>query len=235
MHYFFQSDLDSNSTHITLQEEEAHHLKNVLRLTTGQHIKLLNGKGLIAEARIVEVHKKQVLLQLEHQEHLPLPAYHLHIAIAPTKNTDRLAFFLEKATEIGVHEITFLNTHYTERVHLNYERLEKVLISACKQSLNAYKPILNQLTSFEVFVKEQEASTAIKGIAHCYSGSKTNILQLEPNPSYTIGIGPEGDFSEEEVALAQQNNFQAITLGTSRLRTETAGIVACSQIAQKLL
>ncbi|HLP05069.1 MAG TPA: RsmE family RNA methyltransferase, partial [Paludibacter sp.] len=158
--------------------------------------------------------------------------YHLHIAIAPTKNIDRYEWFIEKATEIGIDEITPLVCRFSERKIVKEDRLEKIVVSAAKQSLKAYFPKLNPACTFEAFMKNHQAA-AQKFIAHCYSGDERKLLQKEIQKSadVLVLIGPEGDFSEEEVRKAIAGGFIPVSLGNSRLRTETAGVVACHTVA----
>ena len=234
MHYFYQDDIKALTSSFELNIEEAHHLKNVLRLGVGSSVIVMNGKGLIFDAVVTESNKKKVFLECLNHKIQDKAPYYLHLAIAPTKNMDRLSFLLEKATEIGVQEITFLSTKHTERCHLRMDRLEKVVISACKQSVNAYKPILNELITFDDFIKKIDSNT-INCIAHCYESNKKTIDSLQQTDKYLICIGPEGDFSENEVATAIDLKFIPITLGNNRLRTETAGIVAVSQVAQMFI
>ena len=156
--------------------------------------------------------------------------YHLHIAIAPTKNMDRLEWFVEKATEIGISEITPLLCRYSERKVVKLERINKIIVSAMKQSKKSLLPQLNEMISFNDFIKKCEGHDNCF-IAHCYNQNKQSLSQLYlKGNDATIVIGPEGDFSEEEVESALKNGFSPITLGESRLRTETAGIVACHTI-----
>ncbi|MEN8116270.1 MAG: RsmE family RNA methyltransferase, partial [Bacteroidota bacterium] len=149
-----------------------------------------------------------------------------HIVIAPTKNIDRFEWFLEKCTEIGIDEITPILSEHSERKVIKPGRLEKIVVSAMKQSVKAYLPKLNELTSFNDLVKTSDAPA--KFIAHCNGGEKPHLKNnIEPGKNVLILIGPEGDFSPAEVELAKENGFKEISLGTSRLRTETAGVVAC--------
>ncbi|MGL5938212.1 MAG: 16S rRNA (uracil(1498)-N(3))-methyltransferase, partial [Phocaeicola sp.] len=152
---------------------------------------------------------------------------HLHIALAPTKNMDRMEWFAEKATEIGFDELTFLQCRYSERKALKEERIEKILISAMKQSLKSTKPLLNKLIPFKEFIKQPFLGQ--KFIAHCHGIGEKPLLKniLQPGSDALVLIGPEGDFSEEEVRLASEYGFQPISLGKARLRTETAALVAC--------
>jgi 16S rRNA (uracil1498-N3)-methyltransferase len=229
MHVFYTPDLNGSS--YSLNEEESRHCSKVLRLVKGDRITLVDGIGGLYEAEIVGDVKKQVLLNiLTSTQDYHKRNHHLHIAIAPTKNIDRLEWFLEKATEIGIDEITPLICERSERKIIKEDRLNKVITSAVKQSIQAYHPILNLPSSFVDFITHP--ADAIKMIAHCVDGKpRTYINELFlPGASYLVLIGPEGDFSENEIQLALQNGFNPLTLGNTRLRTETAGVAACFEI-----
>lgn len=228
MHVFYTPDIRADF--YTLNEEESKHCSKVLRLTNGDIVFLIDGIGGLYKAQIFEVSKKNVQLkvlskQAEHRKR----NHYLHIAIAPTKNIDRLEWFLEKATEIGIDEITPIICDRSERKIVKEERLEKVITSAVKQSLTAYHPKLNAAVSFTQFVKTNTQSH--KFIAHCMEGEKHYIAQLTaPHQSYTLLIGPEGDFTPAELTIALQNNYKAVSLGNTRLRTETAALAACFEV-----
>lgn len=228
MHLFYTPDIDGKF--YTLNPEESKHCVKVLRLVEGDAISIIDGKGTFYNCLIVKADAKACGVEcVEKKENFDKRNFRLHIAIAPTKNIDRIEWFLEKCTEIGVDEITLLCTAHSERKVVKDERLEKVVISAMKQSLKAYLPRLNPMTDFSKFVKSCGESR--KFIAHCNDGEKKRL-----DETYVMGedvvilIGPEGDFSVEEVTLAEKMGFQPISLGKSRLRTETAGIVACHSI-----
>ncbi len=213
----------------TLPEEESKHCIRTLRKKEGDIIALTNGKGTFYKAEIVLAHPKRCQINIISSTEIKAPAFNLQIAIAPTKNINRFELFLEKTTEIGIDRITPLICRYSERKTIKHERLEKVLIAAMKQSKKAYKPQLDELTKFENFIKQEFQGQ--KFIAHCYKGKKQKLKTIyKINNNTLILIGPEGDFSEQEVALAKANGFEEITLSNARLRTETAGIVACSAI-----
>lgn len=223
MHVFYTPAIDTNPE---LPEEEAGHCLRVLRLGMGDEIMLTDGKGCFHRAVITAATGKRC--QVKIVETLPQEKGWngwLHIAMAPTKNMDRTEWFAEKLTEMGFDELSFLNTRYSERRVIKTERIQKILVSAVKQSLKATVPVLNEMTDFKRFV-EQEFSGQ-KFIAHCHEGEKSLLKEvLVPGEDALVLIGPEGDFSEEEVALAVSKGFQPISLGTSRLRTETAALVA---------
>ena len=216
-----------NGNRITLTPDESKHAVKVLRLSNGDAIQVVDGKGGFYEAEIVEAHPKNCTLEiLETQKEFGKKNFHLHIAIAPTKNIDRFEWFLEKCTEIGIDEITPLLSEHSERKVIKPERLEKILVSAMKQSVKAYLPKLNQLTKFGDLLNNHFSGK--KYIAHCNDGEKMHLKNLiNPEENTLILIGPEGDFSPEEVDLAKEHGFVEISLGDARLRTETAGIVAC--------
>lgn len=212
---------------ITLDETESKHVVKSMRLGKGDKVQVVDGKGGFYTAEITEpLPKKCRLTVLEAQQEFNKRDFWLHIAIAPTKNIDRLEWFLEKATEIGIDEITPFLSEHSERKTIKPERLEKIVISAMKQSVKAYLPKLNPLTSFNALIQKEIASQ--KFIAHCQQGEKPHLKEeIERKNSTLILIGPEGDFSPGEVEQAKAQNFKEISLGNSRLRTETAGVVAC--------
>ena len=212
---------------VILNETESKHAVRVLRLKKDDEIELVDGKGGFFKARITDANPKKCKLSIiDSQTEFGKKDFHLHIAIAPTKNIDRTEWFLEKCTEIGIDEVTPLLSEHSERKVIKPERLEKILVSAMKQSVKAYLPKLNELTKFSDLLSQ--ASEAKKFIAHCNEGEKPHLKNVvKPGGNVLIMIGPEGDFSPEEVDLALENGFEAISLGNARLRTETAGVVAC--------
>lgn len=224
MHVFYTPNIQKRNE---LPEEEAQHCSRVLRLGTGDEITLTDGKGYFYQAEITAASNKRCVVSIREtvfQE--PLWPCHLHIAMAPTKNMDRNEWFAEKATEIGFDELTFLNCRYSERKVIKNERIEKILISAIKQSLKARLPKLNGMMDFDKFIAQDFKGQ--KFIAHCYEGEKPLLKNvLKAGEDALVLIGPEGDFSEEEVRKAIERGFVPISLGKSRLRTETAALVAC--------
>ena len=224
MHVFYTPDIQTSTE---LPEEEAQHCVRVLRLTAGDEINLTDGKGNFYRAEISVATHKRCLVNIKetiYQE--PLWDGHLHIAMAPTKNMDRNEWFAEKATEIGFDELTFLNCRFSERKVIKTERIEKILVSAIKQSLKARLPRLNEMTDFCTFIEKDFKGQ--KFIDHCYEGEKPLLKDvLTKGEDALVLIGPEGDFSEEEVKKAIEKGFVPISLGKSRLRTETAALVAC--------
>lgn len=224
MQIFYTPDIAVNPE---LPEEEAGHCIRVLRLTEGDEILLTDGKGSFYKALIARAHPKhcEVTVQ-ESWKQEDLWPFYVHIAVAPTKNMDRMEWFAEKACEIGINEITCLNCRFSERKEVKPARLEKILVSAMKQSQKATLPILHGMTDFKAFVSQP--FNGRKFIAHCEEGEKPLIKDIyHPGENALILIGPEGDFSLEEIQCAMQHGFEAISLGKSRLRTETAALVAC--------
>lgn len=224
MHVFYAPDIEL--TH-QLPEEESMHCVRVLRLKEGDKISITDGKGSFYTAVISAAHQKRCLVEI--LEKHPQPALwtgYLHLAIAPTKNMDRNEWFAEKATEIGFDELTFLNCRFSERKVIKNERIEKILVSAIKQSLKARLPKLNEMTPFETFIRQPFEGQ--KFIAHCHDGEKQELKKcIDPTGNALILIGPEGDFCEEEVAKAIEQGFIPVSISNSRLRTETAALVAC--------
>ncbi len=224
MHVFYTPDIQST---LELPEEEAQHCVRVLRLQTGDEVMLTDGKGFFYKAQIAAVTGKRCLVSL--LETIPQEQFwsgYLHIAMAPTKNMDRTEWFVEKATEIGFNELTFLNCRFSERKVVKTERIEKILVSAVKQSLKAVVPTLNGMTDFDKFISREFEGQ--KFIAHCYDGEKVKLKDVvRKGEKALVLIGPEGDFSLEEVEKAILHGFVPISLGKSRLRTETAALVAC--------
>ena len=228
MHIFYTPQIANGQC--TLSEEESKHCIKVLRLVPGDKVQLIDGVGGYHTAEIADPNPKRCTLNIidtiNNYEQRP---YRIHIAIAPTKNIDRTEWFVEKAVEIGIDEITMLVSQHSERRNVNIDRIDKIIVSAMKQSVKAYKPILNDATPFSDFVKTE--CSGRKMIAHCIDSEKHPLKSMVDETSeYTVLIGPEGDFSPEEVALAEANGYSCIDLGPYRLRTETAALVACHTI-----
>ncbi|MBR1427129.1 MAG: 16S rRNA (uracil(1498)-N(3))-methyltransferase [Paludibacteraceae bacterium] len=224
MFLFYTPDIDLSPV---LSEEESAHCVRVLRMTRGDEIVTTDGRGMFYYARITNPHPKHCEFEIMRREQQqPTHPFHLHIAIAPTKNIERLEWMVEKCTEIGVDEITPLLCRFSERKLIRTDRLEKIMLSAAKQSLRPYFPHLNPLTDYNTFVAGANEQTRF--IAHCYKEDKRLLRnEIQPRQSCLVLIGPEGDFSPEEVQLALDKGFVPVSLGNSRLRTETAGVVAC--------
>jgi len=227
MNLFYVPDISGQI--VELPPEEARHAVQVMRKKEGEEIMLVDGLGHWHRLRIVEAGKKRcrgrILETLEPENKRP---FHLHIAIAPTKNINRFEWFLEKTTELGIDEITPLICMRSERKHLREDRLQKILVAAMKQSLKAYLPRLNDAIPFNDFVHQQKSGEEQKFIAYLDEEVKGHLKEnYHKNQNVLILIGPEGDFSPEEVQLAKEQGFLGVSLGPNRLRTETAGIAAC--------
>jgi len=226
---FYDHTINEKTKHHSFDKDESRHIVKVLRKQEGDLLHITNGNGYIFEGRIVSNNIKQCSITIEYftfQEPLP---YQLHLLIAPTKNIDRLEWFLEKSTEIGITEITPMLCSNSERKTLKLDRCERILESAMKQSLSAYFPKLNDLTPFSDAISK--ITSEQKFIAHCEDGKKVLLKQaLKPSTPISILIGPEGDFSPMEIKEALDFEFTPVSLGDSRLRTETAGIVACHSV-----
>ena len=224
MHQFYAPDIEQATF---LPEEESLHCTKVLRLTDGTFISISDGKGTRFVASIVHANHKQTFVKIVEKVHVTRNESRLtHIAIAPTKNKDRMEWFVEKATEIGIDIITPVFCHLSERKSISAERLEKIAIAAMKQSQRAYLPILNTSLSLHELLKQ--VTEKQRFIAHCYEEERTLLQNVyKPDGNAIVLIGPEGDFTHEEIAEALQHGFLPVSLGNNRLRTETAGIVAC--------
>ncbi|MDB5020221.1 MAG: rRNA methyltransferase [Pedobacter sp.] len=230
MQVFYTPDIQDASIYI-LNEEESRHCSKVLRLSIGDKVFLVDGKGGLYEAEIASESKRNVSLSILHvTRNYQQRDYHIHIAIAPTKNIDRIEWFLEKATEIGIDEITPIICERSERKVIKEERLEKVITSAVKQSLQAYHPKLNPAIAFDKFIKTDY--NAEKMIAHCIDDAQRVFMDevVKAGSRYLVLIGPEGDFSVQEIQIALDAGFKPLTLGNTRLRTETAGLAACFEL-----
>jgi 16S rRNA (uracil1498-N3)-methyltransferase len=216
-------------THV-LNEEESLHCVRVLRFGEGHTVHLADGRGTLYTARIVAAHPEACELEvIRKEEHYKPHPYRLHMAIAPTKSMERFEWLLEKITEIGVDEITPLLCEHSERRVLKHERMGKILVAAMKQSQRAQLPLLHEMTPALDFVRKEFQGKKL--MAHCAPGEKTALPKaLQGCRDALILIGPEGDFSPAEIAAAMQHGFEAVSLGDTRLRVETAGVVACCQM-----
>jgi 16S rRNA (uracil1498-N3)-methyltransferase len=225
MQLFYAPEINE-ATHI-LDKEESLHCIRVLRLREGREVFLTDGRGNWYKSVIMDANPKACVLQIvEKRTDVENQAYRLHIAIAPTKHIDRFEWFLEKATECGISEITPVFCENSERTTIKHERLVKVLISAMKQSLRTNLPLLNQAVKLNRFLQETYGGQGF--IAHCAEGQKVAFTEaLNAGTNALVLIGPEGDFSADEVAAAGQAGFKAVSLGAHRLRTETAALAAC--------
>ncbi len=226
MQLFFCENLILKSD-VILSQEESYHAAQVLRMRNGEIIHLTDGLGHLFKGELINVDSKKSLVRITEEVPQMSATTNLHIAIAPTKNIDRFEWFLEKATEMGIAEITPLLCRYSERKEIKPERLYKVIVSAAKQSHHFLFPKLNPIVKLEEFIKTTTVEN--KFIAHCESLDKNDFgKSIANNRSVLLLIGPEGDFSEQEIQLAISNNYFPVSLGESRLRTETAGVYACA-------
>ena len=230
MHLFYTPDIAPSHPQYFLNEEESKHAIRVLRLEAGSEVQLIDGKGGLYIAEIKDPHPKRTILQITNViTEYNKRNHYLHIAIAPTKNLDRLEWFLEKATEIGIDEISLIICQRSERKEAKTERLNKIITSATKQSLKAYHPVLNEPVALNKFLGQP--FNGQKFIAHCEDSEKSSLsAEIEKQGRYLILIGPEGDFSPVEIDTTLHNGYKAITLGESRLRTETAALEACFEV-----
>ena len=228
MHLFYTPDITSEL--YTLHEDESKHCIKVLRLQTGDTVTLIDGKGGLYTAEIVDPHPKKTILKVVNtQLAYGKRNHYLHLAVAPTKNIERIEWLLEKATEIGVDEISLVICDRSERKEVKLDRLNRIITSAIKQSLKAYHPVLNEPIAFKNFIKQTRISQRF--IAHCMPEDKKTLQSCINNQGdYVILIGPEGDFTPHEITAAIENKFIPITLGNSRLRTETAALEACFEV-----
>jgi 16S rRNA (uracil1498-N3)-methyltransferase len=229
MQLFYSTDISDGK--INLSKSEYHHCVKVLRKSINDIVMVIDGMGNLYTTRLIDLNAKKSILEItDTQKDYGKRENYLHIAIAPTKSMDRLEWFLEKVVEIGIDEITFIQCKNSERTKIKMERCDKIIMSATKQSLKAFLPTLNPLVKFEQFINENHSETA-NSIA--YLGSKKSVFLSDCHnnkQSHLVCIGPEGDFSPAEVQMAINNRFQCISLGNSRLRTETAGVVVSTLI-----
>ncbi|MDD3388297.1 MAG: 16S rRNA (uracil(1498)-N(3))-methyltransferase [Prevotella sp.] len=236
--YFYFSHADELTE---LPREEAQHALRVLRLQAGDEIFLMDGYGTFYKAEVTLASGNHCLYEIK--ERLPQEKTwkgRIHLAIAPTKMMDRMEWMVEKATEVGFDEVSFLNCQFSERRNIRIDRIDKIVVSAMKQSRKPWKPVVNELMDFKAFVGQNKGPHNF--IAHCYDEiPKVDLFQrlgqIAPEEDITILVGPEGDFSIDEVKLAVDHGYESISLGRSRLRTETAGLMAVSmaQISKRIL
>ena len=231
MQLFYNNDLNVDTTDFIFDKYESRHIIKVLRKREKDPLFITNGKGYLFKAEITNANEKKCVIHITSVEKKNKPwKYYLHLAIAPTKRNERYEWFLEKATEIGIDEITPLICANSERKMINMDRYNKVIISAMKQSLKFQLPILNEPIKYDEFVKRD--LQGMKFISHCENTEK-HLLKPESltHDIITVLIGPEGDFSGKEINAALQHKFIPLSLGRSRLRTETAGIVVCTTVS----
>jgi 16S rRNA (uracil1498-N3)-methyltransferase len=229
MQLFYNPTIDETTESFSFDKEESKHIIKVLRKKDTDILFVTNGLGLLFKTEITLASDNKCTVQILSVEKVKPSKFHLHLAVAPTKMNDRYEWFLEKATEIGIHEITPIICDRSERKVINRERFEKILLTAMKQSNVLFLPKLNEATTYKEFIKHK--NNGLQLIAHCEETDKKSLKSiLKPNENVTLLIGPEGDFTEKEIALALENNFIPVSLGNTRLRTETAAIVACHSV-----
>lgn len=230
MQLFYNHDISETTEQFSFPREESKHIAKVLRKSVGDTLQITNGFGWLFTAEIILATSNKCIAQIISKKQEEKQPYNLHLAVAPTKMNDRYEWFLEKATEIGIHSITPIICDHSERKVIKAERFQRILQSAMKQSLNCYLPNLNPAISFKDFIKQDFKSDLF--IAHCEETDKKSLKSaIQSKTDITILIGPEGDFSTKEIELALENGFIPVTLGNTRLRTETAAIVACHSVA----
>jgi len=233
--FFYADAINSTAKEFVLNEDASRHVVQVLRMQVGERMQLTDGKGHVFMATIANNDKKKCAVEISDVQILEPSPNKVSIAISLVKNTSRFEWFLEKATEIGVAEIIPLICTRTEKQHFRYDRMNGILVSAMLQSQQAWVPVLHQPVKYADYIKKSiESDFSNKFIAHCEIESEKILLSTFPvqNKS-TILIGPEGDFSREEIATALQNGFLPVSLGQTRLRTETAGMVAAVLLTSK--
>ena len=233
MNNFFAQKIDQNN--LLLNPEESWHCARVLRMKSGQKINALNGNGIVWEAELLLVHDKQTTATIIDERQIERREQFLHLAVAPVKNSDRLEWLIEKVTELGVERISFLLCKNSERKSVNIERLNKIVESAVKQSAQAFVPQVNNIVSFQEFIKSHSKDGSAKLIAHCFPTEKISLSNYKVDSKNNIFlIGPEGDFRDDEVKMAIESGFLPVSLGNSRLRTETAAMHAVSHFRMVL-
>lgn len=223
---FYSTQIDGGFAHI--DEEESRHLTTVLRKRVGDRVEVTNGTGKWYLTEISEIGKRHTIVRILDEKFTEPAKARLHLAVAPTKNIERFEWLIEKAVEIGVDTITPLHCRHSERTVVRQDRLEKVVVSAMKQCLRTYLPVLNPMTTFKTVINNIKEPQRFIGWCPPENNMAHLKTILEPDTDTIIFIGPEGDFSPEEVQMAQNSQCMPISLGTARLRTETAGIFACS-------
>jgi 16S rRNA (uracil1498-N3)-methyltransferase len=229
MQLFYNPDIDEKTKQLAFSRDESKHIVKVLRKSVGDELQITNGNGWLFNAEISVADIKNCMATITSKTYQERKNYNLHLAVAPTKMNDKYEFFLEKATEIGIDTITPIICDHSERKIIKTDRFEKILQSAMKQSLHYYMPKLNEPISFKAFINQEFEGQ--KFIAHCEETDRKSLKQeLKPKRNVTILIGPEGDFSVKEIENASKHNFIPVTLGKTRLRTETAAMVACHSV-----
>ena len=230
MQLFYNPDIKQGADTFIFDKDESKHIIKVLRKKEGDNIFITNGLGYLFESKITSDSEKKCEVKITKKTFQEPNSFYTHIAVAPTKMNDRMEWFLEKATEIGIHEITPIICDHSERKVFKIDRAEKIIQAAMKQSLHFYLPKINEPITLSEFVKKEFDGQ--KFIAHCEETEKKSFQkEVLKNGKITILIGPEGDFSTKEINLARANQFIPVTLGNTRLRTETAALAACHTIA----
>ena len=230
MQLFYNASISEATTQYRFDKDESRHIVKVLRKKEGDHIYITNGKGwcFLAKITMADIRRCEIIITSSELKS-PIP-YTLHMAVAPTKMNERYEWFLEKATEIGVTEITPVICEHSERKIIKTERFERIIEAATKQSLQYYKPKLNPAVTLNNFLSQEHSGKLF--IAHCEDTQRNTMKEvISPKDNVTVLIGPEGDFSSLEITIALKNGFLPLTLGKTRLRTETAAVVACQNIA----
>jgi 16S rRNA (uracil1498-N3)-methyltransferase len=231
MHTFFCAELSGDNC--LLDESESNHCVKVLRLQEGAICRLIDGNGTVAEGELIHPHAKSAGFKIKSKKTFEKPKSGLTIAIAPTKNIDRFEFFLEKAVELGVSRVIPLRCNHSERKNIRHDRAEKAVLAATKQSMRAFLPLVDDLTQMKKLPDLIDMNECY--IAHCEESEKVSIHQINAENNPCILIGPEGDFSPEEIKWATDLGAKALDLGTNRLRTETAGIFAVAAILKNAI
>ena len=229
MQLFYNININETTENFSFDKEESKHIIKVLRKKDTDILYVTNGLGLLFKTEITLASDSKCTVKIISFEKSVTPKFHLHLVVAPTKMNDRFEWFLEKATEIGIHEITPIICDRSERKVINTERFDKILLTAMKQSNVLFLPKLNNAIPLKEFLKKKQQG--LNFIAHCEETDKKTLkTALKPNENVTILIGPEGDFTEKEIELALDSNYIPVSLGNTRLRTETAAIVACHSV-----
>jgi len=229
MQLFYNPTITENTEGFVFDKEESKHIVKVMRKKQGDILFVTNGLGFLFKTEIIIAMDTKCSVKIVSSEKSQPLQYNLHLAVAPTKMNDRYEWFLEKATEMGISEITPVICDHSERKFIKTDRFDKIIQSAMKQSLQYYLPKLNEPISFKDFIKIK--NDGLNLIAHCEETEKKSLKDiLKPSEDITILIGPEGDFSDKEIKMALENNYIAVSLGNTRLRTETAAVVACHSV-----
>lgn len=225
MNIFYEPNIKQT---LLLNEEESRHAIKVLRLSVGSKLYIVDGKGGFYTCEVRVAHEKKCEVKIvEEIQNYERQDFYIHLIVAPTKNMDRIEWMVEKCVEMGIHEISFIQTRYSERKEIKTIRIEKIAVGAMKQSLKAFLPKINEMITWKAFL-QKEVNESQKMIAHLEEGDRKLIQNLAiPKGNYAVLIGPEGDFATEEISDALKKGFLPVTLGNSRLRTETAGLAAC--------